>query len=210
MKRIKNIIININSSELAAIKADAIMVPEFQHCALHSGIGRTMTKTYPKGMLMYDIYAKAAGSSLGSVMLTDTGSPTCKHLLHLVVLGCCRDDLFACIKTAVEKALILADENGALCVAIPALGTGIAGYLTVEQSAKAVFAAIAEFAPLAKSIRRIDFAVALGAVKVVEDILQQERYLGCETEIAGNNFNLGEWIYTLCNQLNSGGPEVGC
>lgn len=208
MKRIQKIIVNVTSVNLAAIDADAIVVPEFQHCALYSGIGRTIAKTYPKGMRKYDYYAKAAGSSLGSVMVTETGSATCKHLLHAVILGCCREDLFACIKTAVGKALALADENGAFSVAIPALGTGIAGYLTVEQSAKAVFTAIAEFAPLAKSIRRIDFAVALGAVKVVENILQQESYLDCETEIDGKKF--GEWIYTLCNQLNSGVPEVGC
>lgn len=210
MKRIKKIIVNLTSVNLAAIDADAIVVPEFQHCALHSGIGRTIARTYPKGMQKYDYYAKAAGSSLGSVMVTETGSPTCKHLLHAVILGCCREDLFACVKTAVEKALVLADENGALCVAIPALGTGIAGYLSVEQSAKAVFAAIAEFAPLAKNVRRIDFAVSVGSVKVVEDILQQEHYLNCEPEIGAKSFNLGEWIYTLCNQLNTGIPEVGC
>ena len=208
MKRIKKIIVNVTSVNLAAIDADAIVVPEFQHCALHSGIGRTIAKTYPEGMQKYDYYAKAAGSSLGSVVVTETGSATCKHLLHAVILGCCREDLFACVKIAVEKALVSADENGALCVAIPALGTGVAGYLSVEQSAKAVFAAVAEFAPFAKNIRRIDFAVSVGSVKVVEDILQQESYLDCETEIDSKKF--GEWIYTLCNQLNSGVPEVGC
>ncbi len=210
MKRIKKIIVNVSSANLAAIDADAIVVPEFQHCALHTGIGRTIAKTYPKGMQKYDYYAKAVGNSLGSVMVTETGSPTCKHLLHAVILGCRREDLFACVKTAVEKALALADENGALCVAIPALGTGIAGYLSVEQSAEAVFAAVAEFAPLAKNVRRIDFAVSVGSVKIVEDILQQESYLDCEPEIGAKNFNLGEWIYTLCNQLNTGIPEVGC
>ena len=71
-----------------------------------------------------------------------------------------------------------------------------------------MFAAVAEFAPFAKNIRRIDFAVSVGSVKVVEDILQQESYLDCETEIDVKKF--GEWIYTLCNQLNSGVPEVGC
>lgn len=208
MHKIGNIDVSITSADIATMATDAIVVPEFQHCALLSGIGRTIAKTYPKGMQKYDYYAKAAGSSLGSVMVTETGSATCKHLLHAVILGCCREDLFACVKIAVEKALILADENGALCVAIPALGTGVAGYLSVEQSAKAVFAAVAEFAPFAKNVRRIDFAVSVGSVKVVEDILQQESYLDCETEIDVKKF--GEWIYTLCNQLNTGVPEVGC
>lgn len=210
MHKIGNIDVSITSADIATMATDAIVVPEFQHCALLSGIGKAIAQTCPKGMQMYDLYAKAEGFSLGSVIATEAGSATCKHLLHAVILGCCREDAFACVKTTTEKALFMADRKGARTIAIPTLGVGLAGCLTVEQSAKAILGAIADFEPLAANITRIKFVVPASAVQQVETILLKQSYLNCEQELAGKKFNLGEWIYTLCNQLNSSVPEVGC
>lgn len=210
MHKIGNINVSITSADIASMAVDAITVPEFQHCALQSGIGKSVTQTYPKGMRMYDAYAKAVGFSLGNVFATQTGLSTCKHLLHAVIIGCCREDAFACVKTTTEKALFMADRKGARTIAIPTLGVGLAGCLTVEQSAKAILGAIADFEPLAANITRIKFVVPASAVQQVETILLKQSYLNCEQELAGKKFNLGEWIYTLCNQLNTSIPEVGC
>ena len=210
MHKIGNIDVSITSADIATMATDAIVVPEFQHCALLSGIGKAIAQTCPKGMQMYDLYAKAEGFSLGSVIATEAGSATCKHLLHAVIIGCCREDLFACVKTSLEKALFMADKKGDRSIAIPPLGTGFNGCLSIEQSAKAVFAAIADFEPLSENITHIKFAVPAKAINSVEAIMQNQSYLNGEQEIADNGFNLGEWIYTLCNQLNSSVPEVGC
>lgn len=210
MHKIGNINVSITGADIATMTTDAIVVPEFQHCALHSGIGKSITKTYPKGMRMYDVYAKATGFSLGSVFATQTGSATCKHLFHAVILGCCREDLFACVKTSLEKALFMADKKGDRTIAIPPLGTGLTGFLSIEQSAKVVFAAVADFEPFSENIIRIKFAVPASATRQVETILQNQSYLNCEQEFADKGFKLGEWIYTLCNQLNTCNPETGC
>ncbi|MDY2830873.1 MAG: macro domain-containing protein [Alphaproteobacteria bacterium] len=210
MKKIKKIDVEIVSANIACMNVDVVVVPEFQGCASYGGVGRAVAQAAAQGMHEYDTYAKAQPFSLGSATLTPAGSVFCRYLAHVVTVGCSREDSFKCIKTAVEKALVLADLKGAKSIAIPAVGTGVIGSLTLKQSAKAVFGAVAEFASLAQNISQVKFVIYRGDPQPAEEVLMDESYLTDAPEVGEKEFSLGAWLYEMCSRMNNETPETGC
>ena len=210
MKKIEKIEVEIVRANIACMNVDVVVVPEFQGCASYGGVGRAVAQTAAHGMHEYDTYAKAQPFSLGSATLTPAGSVFCRYLAHVVTVGCSREDSFKCVKTAVEKALGLADLKGAKSIAIPAIGTGVIGSLTLKQSAKAVFGAVAEFASLAQNISQVKFVIYNGDTQPAEDVLMNESYLTDAPEVGEKEFNLGRWIDERCSRMNNETPETGC
>lgn len=211
MKKIGKIDVEIVSAKIHCMNVDVVVVPEFQGCASYGGVGRAVAQTAAQGMHEYDTYAKAQPFSLGSATLTPAGSVFCRYLAHVVTVGCSREDSFKCIKTAVEKALGLADLKGAKSIAIPAeFSTGIISSRKLTQSAKAVFGAVAEFASLAQNISQVKFVIYRGDTQPAEDVLMNESYLTDAPEVGEKEFNLGRWIDELCSRMNNEVPETGC
>lgn len=210
MKQIGKINVDIVCEDIAFVYADVVVVPEFQNCASYGGVGGAIAKTARKGMKEYDICAKAQNLPFGSAVITPAGSFFCHYLAHVVTVGCSKEQAFEYIQAAVEKALVLADRKWVKSVAIPALGTGVIGTLTLKQSAKAIFAAVAEFSKVAKYVSQVKFVVYNEEIQPVEDVLWDESYLTSGREIGEKEFSFGKWYAEFCSNLNNAAPETGC
>lgn len=210
MEKIGKISVDIVRENIAFTSADVVIVPEFQDCASYGGVGGAVARTALQGMKEYDIRAKAHKLPLGSAVITPANSFFCRYLAHVVTVGCSKEYAFECIQAAVEKALGLADRQWAKKVAVPAIGTGAIGTLTIEQSAKAVFAAVAEFAKVARHVSQVKFVVYDEDTKPVEDVLASGSYLAAAQEIGAKEFNFAKWYDEFCTNLNNAAPETGC
>lgn len=205
MKQIKNIQAQVVNGNIAAMDIDAVMVPQFIDGASYGGVGGAIARYGARsGMNEYDEYAQKNKLSFGDVYMSASGGGQAKYLLHLATVGCKADTSFACTVTAVCKALFLADEIGIKTVAIPAVGSGIIGTLTLEQSAKAIFKAVAHFAERAKSVQTVTMVVYGTSAAPAQEVLDSESYITAGNEAGQKEFNFAEWLEGFAKDMSGG------
>lgn len=142
--------------DMTQISCDAYFVPEFNSGASYNGVGAAICRGgAEKGMIAYDdaVAEHGGGLEFGTVVLTPSYGGHSSHLLHGVTVGSGRDREFGVVQETVYSALKLAEQAGLTHVAAPALGTGVIGKLTAEQSAQAMFSALDQFASEGGKIR---------------------------------------------------------
>lgn len=185
------------------METDAVMVPQFIDGASYGGVGGAIARYGARsGMNEYDEYAQKNKLSFGDVYMSASGGGQAKYLLHLATVGCKADTSFACTVTAVCKALFLADEIGIKTVAIPAVGSGIIGTLTLEQSAKAIFKAVAHFAERAKSVQTVTMVVYGTSAAPAQEVLDSESYITAGNEAGQKEFNFAEWLEGFAKDMS--------
>ncbi|MBS4773447.1 MAG: macro domain-containing protein [Proteobacteria bacterium] len=203
MKQIKTIQVQVIDGNIATMKVDAVMVPQFNNGASYGGVGGAITRSGAgSGMDEYNDYAEKKPLSYGDVYMTASGGGSAEYLLHLATVGCKADTSFACTVNAVCKALFLADEKGVKTIAVPAVGSGIIGTLTLEQSAKAIFKAVALFAEHAKSVQSVTMVVYGTSTAPAQEILDNESYLAAENETGQKEFNFAEWLEGFAKDMS--------
>jgi len=101
---------------------------------------------------------------VGDVVITSSGSLSCRHVAHAAIMG---QDLKAkpdAIKRAVHRVLELAEEEGYTSIAFPAMGLG-AGKLHPEVSAAAMLQPMLEMLPESSTIHEIRFCFLDESIK---------------------------------------------
>lgn len=202
MKQIKTIQAQVINGNIAAMDIDAVMVPQFIDCASFGGVGGALARSGAyAGMDEYNEYAQSNKLSYGDVCMTPSGGGSAKYLLHLTTVGCMADSSFACTVKAVCKALVFADETGLKTIAVPAVGSGIIGTLTLEQSAKAIFKAVALFAEHAKSVQSVTMVVYGTSAAPAQKVLDTESFMTADDEVGQKEFNFAEWLKGISRNI---------
>ena len=144
---IGDVTVKVASGDLTTVKADAYLVPEFNSCVSEGGVGGAIWRNGgSKGLDAYEQIIKTQGKQeFGTVHITESGGGNSSKLIHAVTVGSGAENEFEVVQKAVYNALKSAEEQGLSSVAMPALGTGIIGNLTNEQSAQAMMSAIRQF-----------------------------------------------------------------
>ena len=204
MKKIKDIQAEVVNGNIATMDVDAVVVPQFDSCASYGGVGGALARSGAEfGLNEYDAHSQKHPLSFGDVFMSTSGGGHCRYLLHVATVGCRKEEAFSVTRAAVYNALQLADETGLETIAIPAIGTGIIGTLTLTQSAKAVFTAVSQFAEQAKNIKKVTMVVYGSAVQAdpARNVLTDNAYLNVKDEVGQKEFNMVEWLIGFAKDM---------
>lgn len=204
MKKIKDIEAEVVNGNIATMDVDAVVVPQFTSCASYGGVGGALARSGAEsGLNEYDVHTQKHPLSFGDVFMSTSGGGHCRYLLHVATVGCEREEAFLVTGAAVYKALQLADEAGLETIAIPAIGTGIIGTLTLAQSAKAVFMAVSQFAEQAKNVKKVTMVVYGSAAQAdpARKVLANNAYLNVKDEVGQKEFNMAEWMIGFAKDM---------
>lgn len=199
MKTIKNIQVEIVNGNVATADVDCIVVPEFDNCASYGGVGAAIASAgMGDGLEAYDEVAQDKPFKFGDVLMTPSGKAGV-HLAHVATAGAKRDKQFMVVLKAMLKVLGTADSLGIRTIAVPEIGTGVIGYLTAEQSAKAIFGAISRFAELYpdNKIEKIILVIYRGSTTPAENVLANCSFLDLKNEQGGKEFDMGAWLIEM-------------
>lgn len=200
MKKINNIGIVVKNGNVATENAECIVVPEFNSCASYGGVGYAIEVAgMGAGLETYDKVASDKPFNYGDVLITESGKPDIK-LAHVATVGAKADEQFFVVVRAMFQVLVSANSLGLRTIAVPEIGTGIIGTLTPEQSAKAIFGAIAQFTMRYPETRieKVTLVIYRGSTAPAEKILFEQSYIekdGCIKDMRGEKeFNIAEWL----------------
>ncbi|MFI3241892.1 MAG: macro domain-containing protein [Alphaproteobacteria bacterium] len=198
MKKIQNISVQVISGDMTSIKADAYIVPQFNNCTSYGGVGGAVNRAGAcTGMKSYDEIVRSGRQDFGSAFLVPSGGGLSKFLLHVVSVGSGERQEFETVQKSIFSALKLADDAGLKSILCPALGTGIIGDLTDEQSAKAILSAIAKFAEVATSLEEFSIVIYGGRTVYFETVLNSASYQDAKPQRGCRAFDFGRWAANM-------------
>ena len=175
--------INIELGDMTEKKADAYVVPHFNNGASYDGVGGAVFERGGQdGINAFDSQLRALGQAeFGSVFSTQSGGGNAPHLLNVVSLGSGAKNEARIITLAMYNALVAAYNMGLKTIAAPALGTGDAGQLTAEESARAMMEGIEQFS---NEMDRLRLVLSVQEVTIVidEDRAAYESFLKIKSE----------------------------
>ena len=184
------------AGDITSFSADAYVIPQFQNACSYGGVGGAVARS--GGIRSLDLFQKFIDDNgrqnFGLVLLTAAGGGNAKFHLHVVSVGSSREDEFNTIQTAFFNVLSIAEKNGVKTIIAPAMGTGIIGKLTSEQSAKAMMSAIFDFASQGKGDgMEITFVIyaqdeSHPACKAFSDVLNGKLYQSTQNESGEKEF----------------------
>jgi serine/threonine-protein kinase len=126
-----NLKLSFKVGDIANAEAEAIVSSANFEMKMRSGVGEALRK---RGGDQIEMEAMVAGERpLGTCIRTSAGALEAKHVFHAVSAW----NEVSCVGRAFARALLLADENGAHTLAVPALGTG-AARVGIEMCANAM------------------------------------------------------------------------
>lgn len=195
--QIRNVTLRVAFGDMTKIKADAYIVPQFTSCASYGGVGGAVARSGAvKGIDEFQEFVSKQGEQkFGTVLLTGSYGGNSDKLLHTVSVGSSKEHEFNTVQTSIYNALRTAEENGVKSVVSPALGTGIIGQLTPEQSAKSILSAVKNFADEG---RNMDVSVVIygdrGAYNDFIKTLSTKSYENASKEKGIKEFDMGQWI----------------
>lgn len=198
----KNVSFSIALGDMTHIKADAYIVPEFDNCASYGGVGGAIARTgAEQGIDEYQKFVDKNGAQeFSSVVLTDSHGGNSKKLLHAVTIGAPKETEFNTVHNSVYNALVTAKKNNIRSVVCPAMGTGIIGSLTDEQSAKAILSAVKKFADEGNSM---DFCLVVHGDKSAftdfKKVMNLKLYENAQEETGQKAFDPQKFINGIFN-----------
>jgi len=197
--------VKIALGDLTQMKADAYVVPQFSEGASYGGVGGAIARSgASKGVEAYEAFVETQGTlNFSSVVMTESGGGNAKHLLHVVSVGSPRADEFTTVRNGFLNALHTAAEHGCRCVVAPAMGTGIIGQLTSEQSARAMMSAINQYG----LDGGVDLSVSLvifgdqTAYDAFNQVLKSRSYVSSTVEPGAREIDVGRWFVEMNSDL---------
>lgn len=127
--------ISFHVGDIAYVEADAIVCPANPHLSMDVGVAGALRQ---EGGAEIEEEARAHGDQpLGTCLVTGPGRLRCRSVLHAV--SAWREA--SCIARSTLRVLLTAEELGLRTVALPALGTGVAG-VAIEAAANAIGSAL--------------------------------------------------------------------
>ncbi|MCL2537885.1 MAG: macro domain-containing protein [Alphaproteobacteria bacterium] len=135
---------------------DAYVVPHFDNEVSWGGVGASVSRAgAAKGMEEYEEKYCNGNLKFGDVILTNSYGGNSKYLLNATTVASGEDKEPRTVYEATSNAIKVAEANKLISVAFPALGTGIIGDLTPEQSALVMLGASHNALQTLKDIRFI-------------------------------------------------------
>jgi serine/threonine-protein kinase len=121
--------------DISFAACDAIICPANPQLSMEVGVAGALQQQGGPGL---ELEAQAGGPRpLGSCVVTGPGRLRCRKVLHAV--SAWREA--SCIARTALRSLLVAEEHGLQRLAVPALGTGVAG-VALEASANAIGSAL--------------------------------------------------------------------
>lgn len=163
MKKINNIQVSVVSGNITTLEnVNAIVIPQFNNCVSYGGVGGAAFRAgMEEGLEAYQCYLDNLEHDVpfGTVVHTQSGAEHIPYLLHAVSVGAPQDEAMDVVSKCVLEALKRAQENGHQVIAIPALGTGIIGDLTDQQSIVAILNGIWAFDNAQSVVKEVKIVV---------------------------------------------------
>ena len=192
---IGNIEVIIKNGNVALENADCIVVPEFNDCASYGGVGAAISDCGMRhGLNIYHEAVQQNPLTSGQIMITESGLKNIK-LAHLATVSAEKAEQFRVVFEAVVRLLAEAEKQGIKTIAMPELGTGIIGYLTQEQSARAIFAAVNEYVlhNSKTNIERLTLVIFRNSTTPAENVLARGKF-DYQEEIGAKEFSVTKWF----------------
>ncbi len=206
--------VKIVMGDLTRAKVDALVAPEFAGGASFGGVGGAIARSGASaGLEKYDeIVNKKGEQKFGTVILTDSGGPGAPYLLHSVTVASGREKEFSTIQTAFYRALHTAQTAGLKSIASPALGTGIIGDLTDEQSAQAMMSAIQRYRQDGGRPISVEFYIYGDprAFAAFQNVLSSQSYAASNPkQSGGREFDPFRWTAEMQNDFRANQKAFG-
>lgn len=191
--------------DLTQIKADAYVVPQFATAASYGGVGGAIARSGAlNGIKAFEEFVEARGIlDFSSVVMTPSGGGNAKHLLHIASVGSPRADEFATVRNGFFNALHTAAENGLTSVVAPAMGTGIIGKLTAEQSARAMMSAVDLYVSSGSPALTVSIVIFgdRAAYQDFTQVLETRSYVGSTAEAGNRELDIGRWVVEMNSDM---------
>lgn len=206
MKKIGKINVQVVSGNIATMPVDAIVVPQFTDCASYGGVGGAICRYGARaGIDEYNALAQKSPFFYGDAVITPSHGGTSKYLIHVATVGETAKSSFTITCKAVFGALLMADDKGIKSLAVPAIGSGIIGHLTIEQSAKAIFSAVEMFSQ-SREINGIENITMViyglpDEVAPAQEVLENGSYHDVTDEVGQKKFDVAEWFAEFSKDL---------
>jgi O-acetyl-ADP-ribose deacetylase (regulator of RNase III) len=146
----------VETGDLAAVEADAVVNAANDHLWMGSGVAGALKRA---GGSAIEREALALGPiPVGEAVITGAGTLPARRVIHAAAMG---QDLATdenLVRRATLNALRRAEEAGLADVAFPALGTGVGG-LGFPECARAMISAVAERAAAGTSVQVVRFVL---------------------------------------------------
>jgi len=202
--QIRNTGITIALGDMTKVRAGAYIVPHFDKAASYGGVGGAVARAGAiNGIEEFEQFVSKKGQQkFGTILLTKSHGGNSENLLHAVSVGSGRTEEFKTVQASIYNALRTAEQNNIKSVAAPALGTGIIGHLTDEQSAKAILSAVEQFA---NEGRNIDFGIVIygdrNAYNAFVKTLSTKSYSNALQEVGTKELDFAKWYVEMNNDM---------
>ncbi len=201
MNKIGKINVNVKVGDVTAESVDCIVVPQFRSEASYGGVGRSIYGAgMRKGLELYDDIVNANPLNYGDAVITESGRDGV-WLAHVATAGANEDTLFKAVYEAIFNALKVARAKGVKSIAIPELGTRVIGFLTQEQSAKAMLGGVMQFTSIFENagIENITICVFRGSTAPAEQVLARISEMDVNLfEKGEKEFDFDAWVAEMC------------
>jgi O-acetyl-ADP-ribose deacetylase len=164
--RIAGLTLDIIEGDLAAQHADALV--NAANAALWMGGGVAGALKRSGGREIEHDAMRQGPIEPGGAVITGAGRLAARHVIHAAVMA---EDLrtdAGLIRRATAAALDLADAEGLVSIAFPALGTGVGGF-PLDECARVMFEVIRERAAGLTSVAAVTMVLYGDAARLVFD-----------------------------------------
>jgi O-acetyl-ADP-ribose deacetylase (regulator of RNase III) len=146
--------LEVVEGDIAALDVDAITNAANDRLWMGAGVAGAIKR---EGGEEIEREAVAKGPiAIGDAVATGAGKLPAKHVIHAAVMGQDLVTSAGAIRTATRRTLEVAEELGAVSVALPAFGTGVGGF-PLGECAQLMVQEARAFEP--RSLQRVVFAV---------------------------------------------------
>ena len=146
--------LEVVEGDIAALDVDAIGNAANDRLWMGAGVAGAIKR---EGGEEIEREAVAKGPiAIGDAVATGAGKLPAKHVIHAAVMGQDLVTSAGAIRTATRRTLEVAEELGAVSVALPAFGTGVGGF-PLGECARLMVQEARAFEP--RSLQRVVFAV---------------------------------------------------
>jgi O-acetyl-ADP-ribose deacetylase (regulator of RNase III) len=170
-KNLGPLVVEVREADIARVEADAVANAANDRFWMGSGVAGALKRA---GGESIEREAVAQGpKNPGQVVVTGAGRLPARWVLHAAVMGQDLRTDAAILREAARNTLRTADQLGAASLALPAFGTGVGGF-PPEDCARILLEEVRAFAPTARALRRVTFALfGRDTTRIFESILKE-------------------------------------
>ena len=163
--------IYISKGDITDTPVEAIVNPANTDLLLESGVAGAIRRK--GGERIQEECERLAPIRLGAATVTTAGNLKALYVIHAATMRPGEEATAESIRLATRQTLFRAEEKTIKSLALPAIGTGVAGF-PVEECARIMLKVVLEHIKVRTSLEKIYFVLYDDtALKVFEDALQK-------------------------------------